>query len=158
MSTPAPIDTAALNLMLSELRLPTIKALWPQFTAQADREGWPAARLLSALTEHEIADRARRRFLRRLGEARLPSGKTLDSFDFSVVPTLSKAHVMALCAGRPLARRRLQPAAHWSARNRQDPSLRRHRPGSHRARLPRAVHPHHRSRATPAGRAPRVGP
>ena len=33
------------------------------------------------------------------GEARLPSGKTLDSFDFSVVPTLSKAHVMALCAG-----------------------------------------------------------
>ena len=95
MSTPAPIDTAALNLMLSELRLPTIKALWPQFTAQADREGWPAARLLTALTEHEIADRARRR----LGEARLPSGKTLDSFDFSVVPTLSKAHVMALCAG-----------------------------------------------------------
>ena len=99
MSTPAPIDTAALNLMLSELRLPTIKALWPQFTAQADREGWPAARLLTALTEHEVADRARRRFQRRLGEARLPSGKTLDSFDFSVVPTLSKAHVMALCAG-----------------------------------------------------------
>ena len=99
MSTPAPIDTAALNLMLSELRLPTIKALWPQFTAQADREGWPAARLLTALTEHEIADRARRRFQRRLGEARLPSGKTLDSFDFAVVPTLSKAHVMALCAG-----------------------------------------------------------
>ena len=99
MSTPAPIDTAALNLMLSELRLPTIKALWPQFTAQADREGWPAARLLTALTEHEIADRARRRFQRRLGEARLPSAKTLDSFDFSVVPTLSKAHVMALCAG-----------------------------------------------------------
>ena len=99
MSTPAASDTAALNLMLSELRLPTIKALWPQFTAQADREGWPAVRLLTALTEHEIADRARRRFLRRLGEARLPSGKTLDSFDFSVVPTLSKAHVMALCGG-----------------------------------------------------------
>ena len=105
MSAPASIDTATLNLMLSELRLPTIKALWPQFTAQADREGWPAARLLTALTEHEIADRARRRFQRRLREARLPSGKTLDSFDFSVVPTLSKAHVMALCAGdRWLAR------------------------------------------------------
>ena len=99
MSTPASIDTAALDLMLSELRLPTIKALWPQFTAQADREGWPAARLLTALTEHEIADRARRRFQRRLREARLPTGKTLELFDFSVVPTLSKAHVMALCAG-----------------------------------------------------------
>ena len=99
MNTPPSIDTAALDLMLSELRLPTIKALWPQFTAQADREGWPAARLLTALTEHEIADRARRRFQRRLREARLPTGKTLDSFDFSVVPTLSKAHVIALCAG-----------------------------------------------------------
>ena len=99
MSTPASLDTAALNLMLGELRLPTIKALWPQFTAQADCEGWPTARLLAALTEHEIADRARRRFQRRLGEARLPSGKTLDSFDFTVVPLLSKAHVVALCAG-----------------------------------------------------------
>ena len=47
MSTPASLDTAALNLMLGELRLPTIKALWPQFTAQADCEGWPAARLLA---------------------------------------------------------------------------------------------------------------
>ncbi|MDE0463593.1 MAG: ATP-binding protein, partial [Caldilineaceae bacterium] len=100
MSTSSSIDTA-LNLMLSELRLPTIKALWPQFTAQADREGWPAARLLAALTEHEIADRARRRFQRRLGEARLPSGKTLDSFDFSVVPTLSKAHVILRSRRRP---------------------------------------------------------
>ena len=85
--------------MLSELRLLTIKALWPQFTDQADREGWPAARLLAALTEHELADRPRSRVPRRLGEARLPSGKTLDSFDFVVVPTLSKAHVTALCAG-----------------------------------------------------------
>ena len=50
MSTPAASDTATLNLMLSELRLPTIKALWPQFTAQADPEGWPAARLVSGLT------------------------------------------------------------------------------------------------------------
>ena len=99
MNTPAPFDAAALNLMLGELRLPTIKSLWPQFTAEADREGWPAARLLTALTEHEIADRARRRFQRRLSEARLPSGKTLDSFDFSVVPMVSKAHVTALSAG-----------------------------------------------------------
>ena len=94
-----PLDAATLNLMLGELRLPTIKALWPQFTAQADREGWPGARLLSALTEHEIADRARRRLQRHLREAQLPHGKTLDAFDFSAVPELSKAHVTALSAG-----------------------------------------------------------
>ena len=99
MNKPLSVDAAALNLMLSELRLPSIRSLWPRFTEQADREGWPAARLLTALTEHEIADRARRRFQRRLREAHLPGGKTLDSFEFSAVPMVSKAHVMALSAG-----------------------------------------------------------
>ena len=99
MSKPNAVDAAALNLMLSELRLPSIKSLWPRLTEQADREGWPAARLLAVLTEHEIADRSRRRFQRRLREAHLPGGKTLDSFEFSAVPMVSKAHVMALSAG-----------------------------------------------------------
>jgi len=90
------IDAARLTLRLNELRLPTIKALWPQFTAQADREGWPAARLLAVLAEHESAERARRRIERHLAEARLPPGKTLEGFDFAAVPMLSKAQVMAL--------------------------------------------------------------
>jgi DNA replication protein DnaC len=85
--------------MLTELRLPTIKLVWPDFAARSDKEGWPAARFLAALTEHEIAERARRRIERHLEEARLPPGKTLDSFDFEVVPMVSKAQVMALAAG-----------------------------------------------------------
>jgi DNA replication protein DnaC len=40
-----------------------------------------------------------RRIQRHLEEARLPPGKTLDSFDFNAVPTVSKAQVMALAAG-----------------------------------------------------------
>ena len=40
------VDTARLPLLPRELRLPTIAALWPSFTERADREGWPAARLL----------------------------------------------------------------------------------------------------------------
>lgn len=93
------IDTARLALMLTELRLPTIKALWPQFADQADREGWPAARLLAALAEHELAERAARRIERHLAAARLPPGKTLESFDFTAVPMVSKAQVMALSHG-----------------------------------------------------------
>ena len=53
-------DTARLNLALTELRLPAIKALWPHFAEQADKEGWPAARLLSALVAHELAERDRK--------------------------------------------------------------------------------------------------
>jgi DNA replication protein DnaC len=84
---------------LNELRLPAIKLIWPDFAARADKEGWPAARLLAALVEHELAERANRRIQRHLEEARLPPGKTLGNFDFEAVPMLSKAQVMALAAG-----------------------------------------------------------
>jgi DNA replication protein DnaC len=93
------IDTARVELLLAELRLPALKLVWADLAAQADKEGWPAARFLAALAEHEMAERVRRRIERHLAEARLPPGKTLDSFDFETVPMVSKARVMALAAG-----------------------------------------------------------
>ncbi len=60
MKTTNPLDAARIELLLSELRLPAIKLMWAKFAEQADKEGWPAARFLAALAEHEIADRARR--------------------------------------------------------------------------------------------------
>jgi DNA replication protein DnaC len=93
------VDTTRLPLLLHDLRLPAIARLWPEFAERADKEGWPAARFLAALAELEIAERGRRRTERNLAEARLLPSKTLDNFDFSVVPMLSKARVMALAAG-----------------------------------------------------------
>lgn len=93
------IDTAQLDLMFTELRMPSAKAMWQQLAERADKEGWPAARLLAALAEQEIADRARRRFERHLSEAKLPPGKTLANFEFELVPMVSRAHVNALAAG-----------------------------------------------------------
>jgi DNA replication protein DnaC len=93
------IDAARVELLLSELRLPAIKLMWAALAVRADKEGWPAARFLAALAEHEIADRGRRRIERHLASARLPAGKTLDTFDFNAVPMVSKAQVMALAAG-----------------------------------------------------------
>src|SRR6187431_1443209 len=85
MTATDPIDAARLGLLLGDLRLPAIKHIWPAFAERADREGWPAARFLAALAEHELAERARRRIARHLAEARLPPGKTLDAFDFDPV-------------------------------------------------------------------------
>jgi DNA replication protein DnaC len=99
MSTTHTIDAARLGLLLNELRLPATKVLWLQFAEQSDKEGWPAARFLATLAEHEIAERGRRRIERHLAEARLPPGKTLDTFDFDAVPMVSKAQVSALAAG-----------------------------------------------------------
>jgi DNA replication protein DnaC len=99
MSDSITVDAARLPLLLGELRLPTVAKLWQTFTERADREGWPSARLLATLAEFELAERAQRRVQRHLLEARLPSGKTLDSFDFATVPMVSHAHVTALASG-----------------------------------------------------------
>ena len=79
--------------------MPAMKQMWSGFAERADTEGWPAARLLSILAELELAERDRRRIERHLKEARLVPGKTISSFDFNVVPVVSKSKVMALAAG-----------------------------------------------------------
>ena len=96
---PTTIDAARLELLLTDLRLPGIKLMWARLAEQSDKQGWPAARFLAALAEHELVDRDRRRVERHLAEARLPIGKTLATFDFAAVPMVSKAQVMALAAG-----------------------------------------------------------
>jgi len=99
MTKSSAIDAARLELLLTELRLPGVKLTWEKLAGQSDKEGWPAARFLAALAEHEVVDRQRRRMERHLLEARLPVGKTLAAFDFDAVPMVSKAQVMALAAG-----------------------------------------------------------
>ena len=92
-------DAAKLPLMLTELRMPTIGRLWQDIGATADKEGWGAARFLAALCEHEIAERSQRRINRHLAESGLQAGKTLETFDFAAVPSLRKAHILALATG-----------------------------------------------------------
>jgi DNA replication protein DnaC len=99
MSAPINVDIARLPVMLTELRLPTIARLWPAIAETADAESWPAARILGALCEHELAEREQRRIMRHAIEARLPNGKTFDSFDFNAVPMVSKARLLALAQG-----------------------------------------------------------
>jgi DNA replication protein DnaC len=99
MSATQAVDTARISLLLNELRLPAIRTMWARLAEQADKEGWPAARFLATIAEHEIAERGRRRIERHLADARLPPGKTLDTFDFEAVPMISKAQVMAITAG-----------------------------------------------------------
>ena len=95
-ATPSAADAARLPLMLAELRLPTIKRLWSALAEQSNREGWPAERFLGMLLQQEVHERETRRLARARLDSHLPPGKSLASFDFSSVPAISKAHVMAL--------------------------------------------------------------
>jgi len=96
----AKITAGRLDLMLTELRLPTIKRLAADLCARSDQEGWPGHRLLEALLEHEVAEREARRIGRHRAESWLPPDKRLSSFDFAAVPSVSKAQVMALAEGQ----------------------------------------------------------
>ena len=104
MSPTNTLDAARVELLLSELRLPGIKQMWARLAEQSDKEGWPAARFLAALAEHEMVDRGRRRIERHLTEARLPVGKTLATFDFDIA--------VAACRGGN------KPMYRWSPRRR----------------------------------------
>lgn len=48
MSAATSVNTARLNLLPNELRLPAVEVLWPQFTDQSNKARWPAARFLAA--------------------------------------------------------------------------------------------------------------
>ena len=99
MSGAATATTGRLGLMLTELRLPTIKRLAGDLCTQSDREGWPGHRLVEALMEHEMAEREARRLDRHRAESALSPDKRLSSFDFAAVPSVSKAQVTALAEG-----------------------------------------------------------
>lgn len=88
-----------LGLMLTELRLPTIKRLAIELSDQSDREGWTARQLLERLFEQEMNEREVRRFERHRAASGLSPDKRLSSFDFSAVPTISRARIMALVEG-----------------------------------------------------------
>jgi DNA replication protein DnaC len=99
MTVAASADAARLPILLTELRLPTIKRMWEALSTQSDREGWRAEKLLSTLLDLEMAERAQRRLARHRLESGLPLDKRLENFDFAPLPMLSKAHVQALAEG-----------------------------------------------------------
>ena len=48
------ISSGTLPMLLTELRLPTIKRLWSALAEQSNRDGWTAERFLTALCEHVL--------------------------------------------------------------------------------------------------------
>ena len=85
--------------MLAELRLPTIKRILADACEQSDREGWPARQLLERIFEQEMIEREIRRFERHRNASQLQHDKRLSNFDFTAVPMISRAHVVALTEG-----------------------------------------------------------
>jgi DNA replication protein DnaC len=92
-------DGATLPLLLKELKLPTIAQIWEETYRKAQIEGWSSLKYLAILCDHELASRENRRLARHMAQSQLPRGKSLETYDFSIVPSLNKTQIMGLCNG-----------------------------------------------------------
>lgn len=81
---------------LKELKLPSIVQHWERLAAEAGRRRQPHAEYLAELTHQEVCDRRERAVRRRIGDARFPRLKTLDSFDFEAQPSVDRDEVLEL--------------------------------------------------------------
>ena len=101
------VDTPQLLLEhhLKELRLPTILREYDKVARQCAVEQLDYQRYLLRITELELLDRERRATERRIRQAKFPVVKTMDSFDFLAIPTLSKTLMLELARSEFLARR-----------------------------------------------------
>ena len=91
-------DTPQLLLVhhLKSLRLPTFLREYDKVAKQCAAEGIDHSRYLLQLAELELIDRERRMVERRIKQARFPTVKSLDSFEFKALPSLNKMLVMEL--------------------------------------------------------------
>jgi DNA replication protein DnaC len=74
---------STLPILLKQLKLSSMAALWESYLDQATQKDWNPAQYLAALCEEEINQRYSRRVGRYLKESKLPVGKSFSSFDFS---------------------------------------------------------------------------
>jgi DNA replication protein DnaC len=78
---------------LKKLRLSAMNACWEDLSIQAVKENWSFFQYLGTLADLEIASRAAKRIERHLVEAKLPLNKTLDTFDFANLTSITGAQI-----------------------------------------------------------------
>ncbi len=90
---------------LKTLKLPTFLREYDKLARQCASEGLDHVQFLARLVELELIDRERRMIERRIKAAKFPSVKSLDSFDFKVIPRLNKMQVLELARCEWIERR-----------------------------------------------------
>ncbi|MEU6896335.1 IS21-like element helper ATPase IstB [Streptomyces sp. NPDC046557] len=90
---------AAVDQACRMLRLPTIRAQYPELAAAAAQDQMTYRGFLAELLMSECDDRARRRSERRIKAAGFPRDKSLRAFDFDANPAIDPAaiHTLASC-------------------------------------------------------------
>ena len=90
---------------LKTLKLPTFLREYDKIARQCAAEGVDHVRYLLRLAELELIDRERRMVERRIRQAKFPTPKSLDSFDFKAIASLNKMLVLELARCAYIERR-----------------------------------------------------
>jgi len=104
--TPSPDATAQTLLLedhLRRLRLPVVLARYPKVAQDATHRNLSYDGFLLALLDEELAQRDENMQKRRLAAAKFPTLKTLDQYDFSLMPQLNRHLVLDLARGAYIA-------------------------------------------------------
>src|ERR1043166_5722138 len=75
---------------LRQLRLPCARRRYQALEEEARREGWSYSEYLARLAAGEVAERRERRIAQATRRANFPFLKTLEEFDFSFQPSVSR--------------------------------------------------------------------
>ena len=92
-------ETAALKILLKQLRLSSFTENFEEISRQAQKERFTHEEYLYNLCQIEVADRKNRRIARLLKASRLPMDKTFATFELNRIPTVSKALIGVLSKG-----------------------------------------------------------
>ncbi len=90
---------------LKALKLPTFLREYDKVARSCAAEGVEHPGYLLRLTELELIERERHMVERRIKEAKFPAVKSLDSFDFTALPSLNKTLVLELARSEYVLRR-----------------------------------------------------
>jgi DNA replication protein DnaC len=96
-------QAALLESYLRRLRLTTMLSQYAPLADQAAREGPPYERFLLLLAAREVATREEQLVRQRLGQAKFPTIKTLEQYDFARMPGLNRQLILELAQGHYLA-------------------------------------------------------
>lgn len=88
-----------LDHFTKQLRVPTIAAQYRSLAREAEERNLRYEEYLLALLESEAESREENQKQRRLKQAAFPVEKTLDSYDFSLMPSLNKNRFLTLAKG-----------------------------------------------------------
>lgn len=94
-----------LETYLRQLHLPAFNQHYLSFATDAAQKNLDYPRYLLALVEQEIHSREQNRIQRHIKAAHFPVIKELADFDFSMLPSLNKAHILDLTRGEYIMKR-----------------------------------------------------